>query len=91
MREPPMSMYQQPIVSPHRGQVSSIDNRGLAHLAQLAGAPHAKAAGVLLHAPLGTKVEKGQPLFTIHAESKGAFHYALSLLDQIHPIEVSRQ
>lgn len=33
-----------------------------------AGAQRASAAGLELHAPLGSVVEKGQPLFTVHVE-----------------------
>lgn len=35
------------------------------------------------YTPLQTFVEKDEPLFTIHAESKGELRYALSLLEQI--------
>jgi thymidine phosphorylase len=86
MREPPTATYTKTIESPHRGKVNAIDNRQIAHLAKLAGAPNAKAAGVVLHTPLGTLVEKHQPLFTIHAESQGALHYAELLLEQIDSI-----
>lgn len=86
MREPPAASYTHDVVSSDSGRVSAIDNRQLSRLAKLAGAPHDKAAGVTLYTPLDTFVEKGQSLFTIHAESKGALRYALSLLDQIPAI-----
>ena len=53
------------------------DNRRLAQLAKLAGAPDDKAAGVELHAKLGSSVSAVQPLCTIHAESPGELAYAL--------------
>ncbi len=86
MREPPTASYTQVIKAPHRGRVIEINNRQIARLAKLAGAPHDKAAGVVLHTPLDAAVDRNDPLFTIHAESKGALRYALSLLDQIPPI-----
>ena len=52
----------------------------------MAGAPNDKAAGIVLHTPLQTLVEKQQPLFTIHAESKGGLHYALSVLRNLPEI-----
>ena len=52
----------------------------------MAGAPHDKAAGIMLHTPLETLVDQKQPLFTVHAESKGELRYALSLLEQIPDI-----
>jgi len=86
LHEPPTAIYTQAITSPYRGRVNGIDNRQIARLAKLAGAPHDKAAGILLHVSLQTLVEEEQPLLTIHAESKGALGYALSLLDQIPAI-----
>lgn len=86
LREPTHAPYQYAITATQRGQVTAIDNRQLSRLAKLAGAPHDKAAGVFLHTPLESLVEKGQPLFTIHTESKGELHYALSLLEQIPAI-----
>ena len=45
--------------------------------AKLAGAPMAPAAGLDLHVRLGQNVLKGQPLFTLHAQSPGELEYAL--------------
>lgn len=86
LREPPTAAYTHSITASHRGRVIAIDNRQLARLAKLAGAPRDIAAGVVLHTPLETSVEKEQSLFTIHAESKGELCYALSLLEQIPDI-----
>jgi thymidine phosphorylase len=57
--------------------VSSIDNRKIARLAKLAGAPEAKAAGVEMHVRVGDIVEVGQPVCTLHAETPGELDYAL--------------
>lgn len=86
LREPPTAPYTQTITTEHRGKVSHINNRQLSRLAKLAGAPHDMAAGVAVYTPLDTLVEKGQALFTIHAQSKGELRYALSLLDQVPDI-----
>lgn len=86
LKEPPVAQYTHNVISKHCGRITAIDNRHLARIAKLAGAPHDKAAGVYLHNPLQTIVEKEQPLFTIHAESKGELRYAVSLLDQIPEI-----
>lgn len=86
MREPTTSKFSHDILAKEKGVVSSIDNRQLARLAKLAGAPHDKAAGVYLHTPLGSFVEQGDPMFTIHAETKGELRYALSLSDQISDV-----
>jgi thymidine phosphorylase len=78
MRQPPRAAHTHVVVSTHRGHVTAVDNRRLARVAALAGAPKAHAAGVLFHAPIGTAVEVGQPLLTIHAESPGELAYARS-------------
>lgn len=77
MREPGRAAYRQTIGAPGSGQVTRIDNRVLGKLAKLAGAPDAPAAGLDLHVTLGTQVVSAQPLFTLHAESRGELSYAL--------------
>ena len=74
MRTPPVAQHRHGILSPRAGAVAALDNR---RLAKLAGAPEAKAAGLELHVRLGSRVDKGQPLFTIHAEAPGDLDYAL--------------
>ena len=78
MREPPVASHLQPILSPVQGVVSAIDNRRLAKVAKLAGAPEAKAAGVELHAKLARHVDEGEPLYTVNAETPGELVYALN-------------
>jgi len=60
------------------GIVTGIDNRRLAQVAKLAGAPDDKAAGVELHVHLDTRVEAGEPLYTVHAETPGELDYSLA-------------
>ena len=47
-------------------------------VAKLAGAPRAPSAGLVFHVPVGTAVEVGQPLYTLHAEAPGELDYALA-------------
>jgi len=78
MREPPEANYKKMICATHSGHVTGIDNRKLARLAKLAGAPDDKAAGVLMHVRLGDSVLQGETLYTLHAESPGELEYALN-------------
>jgi thymidine phosphorylase len=66
------------IKASHCGSIRTIHNRKLAKVAKLAGAPRAALAGVDFHAPVGTRVSCGQPLFTIHAETQGELAYSLA-------------
>ncbi len=76
MRTPPISRQQCPILAERSGVVGAIDNRRIARLAKLAGAPDDKAAGVDLHVQLGDMIERGQPLCTVHADASGELAYA---------------
>jgi thymidine phosphorylase len=78
MRTPPLSRFRQVLTAEAAGILTGIDNRRIARLAKLAGAPHDKAAGVELHVRLGAKLESGAPLCTVHAETEGELAYALS-------------
>jgi len=80
MRQPPLAAHRHPIATEQAGRVASIDNRVIARIAKLAGAPSAKAAGVEMHTRLNALVDVGQPLFTVHAESPGELAYALDYL-----------
>jgi thymidine phosphorylase len=77
LRQPPVAACTHVLETRHAGRVIAIDNRRLATLAKLAGAPRAAAAGVRFFAPLGSKLEVGQPILTIHADTPGELAYAL--------------
>src|ERR1051326_415333 len=78
MRIPPVSSERHEIVSRQKGRLHRIDNRKVAKLAKLAGAPEDRAAGIRLHAHLGDSMEIEQPLCTVHAEAPGELSYALA-------------
>lgn len=77
MREPPRANHVEPVHAPAAGRVARIDNRKLARLAKLAGAPQSPAAGVYLAVRVGDAVAQGQPLFFLHAQTPGELAYAL--------------
>jgi thymidine phosphorylase len=80
MRTPPTSTQRFEVPAPATGSITGINCRKLARAAKLAGAPADPAAGIDLHVRLGQKVEGGQPLFTLHAESPGELVYARDYL-----------
>lgn len=80
MRRPTPSSHTHVVTATETGTVRGFDNRRLARLAKLAGAPRAPAAGLDLHVRKGEVVRRGQPLFTLHAESPGELAYALDYM-----------
>jgi thymidine phosphorylase len=77
MRMPPVADHTQDVLAAEPGQLKAIDNRRLAKIAKLAGAPEDKAAGVFVHARLDDRIDRHRPLYTIHADSPGELDYAL--------------
>ena len=77
LRTPPKASHVYALVAPIAGRVVHINNRKLARLAKLAGAPDIKQAGVLMKARLGEDVDRGQPLMEVHAASAAELAYAL--------------
>lgn len=84
LSEPGVAPLREAVVAERRGYVSGIDSRRLARVAKLAGAPGAPTAGLVMHVQLGDEVERGTPMFTLHAQAPGALAYARSYLDA-HP------
>jgi thymidine phosphorylase len=84
--EIPKAKYTHEINAAKSGKIVGIDNRYIARVAKLAGAPNFKSSGVELLVKLGNIVEKGQPLFIIHAEAEGELNYALSFITLGHTI-----
>lgn len=86
MKEISIAPYTYTVESKYSGLIRNIDNRHIATIAKLAGAPDAKSAGIELLAKLNSNVEKSQALFKIYAETKGQLHYALDFFNEGHDI-----
>jgi thymidine phosphorylase len=81
--EPLHAKYRKTILSAGAGIISEIDHRIMARVAMLAGAPEEAEAGIDFEIQLRECVEKGQPLFTIHANSPEELNYAYEYYKQI--------
>jgi thymidine phosphorylase len=77
LREPSRARWTRELAAHQSGQVVAIDNRRIARLAKLAGAPRAPTAGLELLVNVHDRVELGEPMLRIHAESEGEIEYAL--------------
>lgn len=82
MREPPVALQRFDIAAWRGGVVRGFDNRKLARLAKLAGAPRAAAAGLEVCAHVGDTIEAGAPLLTLHAATRGELDYARSYFER---------
>lgn len=74
---PPTAPHHHEITAEEAGEITAVDNRKLARLAKLAGAPGDPAAGVDYRVRLGETVAEGDVLYRVHAESQGELDYAL--------------
>jgi len=73
----PQAKYVHSELAHSSGVIQSIDNRKLARLAKLAGAPFSPASGLRLHANVGDFINSDQILFNLFCESNGEKDYAL--------------
>lgn len=90
-QEPSTASITHDICASDSGIVTEIDNRNLAKVAKLAGAPHDAAAGIEFFAKIGTQVKPGQVLYRIHSESRGTLEYAFAFALSIPNIVKLRQ
>ncbi|ALS99622.1 thymidine phosphorylase family protein [Lacimicrobium alkaliphilum] len=82
LKKPVAAKYRQTEKAPRNGMINAIDNRQLARLAKLAGAPSSPAAGLYLHTRVGQLVTTDSPLFTLHSNSRGELDYAMAYYQQ---------
>jgi thymidine phosphorylase len=75
--EPTLAAHRRPVLAPRGGILRDIDNRRLARVGKLAGAPAAAAAGIDCRRRIGERIEAGDTLFEVYAQSPGELDYAL--------------
>ncbi len=74
--EPGIAPHIRPVFANRTGQIRQIDNRRLAKVAKLAGAPGSAIAGIVSRLRIGDSIKIGEPLFEVHARSPGELEYA---------------
>jgi len=70
------------------GTIKDIDNKKITLLARTAGCPMDKFAGLYLYKHIGDRLEKGEKLLTIYAESKSRLREAISFYNSQKPIKL---
>lgn len=86
--EPKVGQYHFDVLSEYNGIVKEIDNRKLARIAKLSGAPKSIGAGLVFNCPIGSTISKGDVLFTIYADAKGELEYAKEYLSSVNDLIV---
>ena len=76
--EPTLAPHTRPVLASRGGQLRDVDNRRLAKIAKLAGAPGSVTAGIDCRLRLGQRIRAGEPLFHVHAQTPGELEYALA-------------
>lgn len=80
--------YKCEVIAPKRGRIKEIDNRKINQLARIAGSPIDKLAGVYLHKHLHERVEKGNVVMDIYAESDNRLQDAIKFYRILKPIRI---
>ncbi|MCX6707573.1 MAG: AMP phosphorylase [Candidatus Woesearchaeota archaeon] len=70
------------------GTVRHISNKDISKVARIAGCPKDKGAGIYLYRHKGDRVEKGDKLFTIYADTKEKLKFAKQTLLEIDGVEI---
>ena len=77
------------VVARRAGVVTAIDARALGHAATLLGAGRLRqedrvdpAVGITLAHKIGARVERGEPLLTLHYNDRGRLDSALPLVER---------
>ncbi len=74
--------------APLSGYVVDLNNRALITIARAAGAPHDRGAGIYIHAKKGSRVNQGEPIFTIYSDRNWRLQNAVEVGRQLMPVLV---
>jgi thymidine phosphorylase len=77
-----LGKLQHEVAAEQDGIVTTIDCYAIARIARLAGAPNDKGAGIDLLKKVGDRVERGEPLYRIHAGLPIDFKFAVERAQQ---------
>lgn len=70
------------------GKIVYTDNKAINLVCRALGAPSVKLAGIYLNKEFGTRVKKGERLFTLYAESKERLHLAEKALEKLRIFKI---
>ncbi len=83
-----LGKYKKDVYSDKKGEVLEINNKEIAKLAKLAGAPFLKGSGVRINKKEGDIVNKGDLLFSVFSESEEKFKEVKAYLKKNNPFNI---
>jgi AMP phosphorylase len=83
-----LGQFKHDVLAKKTGYIGSIKNKELVKIARAAGSPKDKGAGVYIHKKVGSKVDQGEPIFSIYADNQAKFDTAISLARKLEPMLV---
>lgn len=84
----PLGEHRHDLIAPSDGYVATLENRALIRMARAAGAPKFHGAGIYLHAKVGSRVKRGDPVLTLYSESEGKLSDAIQISQTVLPFTV---
>jgi len=78
--------FKRDFFSPKAGKIMEIDNKRINALAQRAGCPTDKSAGIYLYRQVGNHIKRHEKIFTLYAESKSRINEAVKFYKKNNPI-----
>jgi AMP phosphorylase len=80
--------FTQDIIASSSGYVHSIRNKNVVLIAKTAGSPSDKGAGLKIFKKKGQRVEQGDVLMTIYAESEAKLKRAVEMAISNNPFDI---
>lgn len=80
--------YKVEVLAKKSGYMATIHNKLLVKIARAAGSPKDKGAGLIISKKAGTKVDAGEPLYTIYADNENKMAEAVMLSRKLEPMVV---
>jgi AMP phosphorylase len=84
----PVGQFHADLDVPEGGYVAGVRNKTLIQIARAAGSPKEHGAGLILHHKRGDKLQPGEAVLTIYAESQFKLDQALALARKSPPVIV---
>ncbi len=79
IKKPQLGEYCHKIISKRRGKIKRVDNKIIAKIARIAGAPSDKGSGIYLNKNVEDNISENELLYTIYAESQFKLDLAVKL------------